>query len=146
MFFAAFLLCTSCFSSRDIEIKDFVVDNVSMQGSKIIVDFSAVVHNPNRAIVIQHAAGEFSRAQKSFAAMQLLQTITIPAKSKERCSGQIQLTLKDLFSALQMGADYKSWDMSSFLFTGNVRVKSGWLKKKYTYKEMPLSRMITNLQ
>ncbi|MCL1973250.1 MAG: hypothetical protein FWG54_00355, partial [Bacteroidetes bacterium] len=50
-------LLSSCFSYRDIVVKDFSLDDFSMQGSTILIDFSAMVNNPNRAFVIQGAAG-----------------------------------------------------------------------------------------
>jgi len=142
---AGLFLLSSCISFHDIDVKDINLDNVTMQGSKIVLDFSAMVHNPNRTIVIQSAEGDFSRAQQHFAAVQLLQPITIAAKSEQRCSGQMQLSLKNLFAALQMGADSSSWDLSSLLFTGDVQVKSGLIKKKYKYKEIPVTQLLNSL-
>jgi hypothetical protein len=144
--FAALFLLASCVSYRNIEVKDFEVNNVTMQGTKILIDFSATVQNPNRTIVVQQAEGEVGRGQQSFAAVQLLEAITIAAKSEQRCSGKLQLTLHDLLAALQIGADYRSWEMSSFLFTGDVQVKAGGLKKKYKYTNAPVSQIINSLQ
>jgi len=142
---AGLCVVTSCFSYRDIEVKDVAVDNFTMQGSKFLIDFSATVHNPNRAFVIQSAEGELSRNQKLFGAAQLLQSIVVPGKTEERCSGQIQLSIYDYMAALQVGTNFKSLDMSQFLFTGDVRIKTGCVKKKFKAKEMPLGQLIDNL-
>ena len=143
---AGLFLLSSCFSYRDIEVKDFTINNVSMQGTKILVDFSATVYNPNRVMVIQQAAGDFIRGGQAFAAAQLMQPITLMAKSEQRYSGALQFTLKSLMAALQLGADYKSWEMNSFLFTGDMYVKFGGVKKKFSFKEMPLNQLINNLR
>ena len=143
--FSGLFLLSSCFSYRDLEVKDFAVDNVSMQGTKIVVDFSAMVINPNRAFVIQSAEGKLNRGVQPFADVQLLQPIGVAAKSEQRCFGQMQLAFKDLFALLQMGADYTSWDMNSFLFTGDMKIKSGSVKKKFAYKEIPLKQLVNSL-
>jgi len=117
-----------------------------MQGSKIIVDFSAMVNNPNRAFVIHQAEGQLNRDQKPFSAAHLLQAIVVPGKSEQRCSGQIQLTILDLMGAFQMGADYRSWDMDPFLFTGDIQIRAAWIKKKFKYNDIPLSQLINKLQ
>ena len=141
MLCAAFFLFASCVSFRDIEVKDITFDNIEMQGSKIVVAISATIHNPNRAFVIQSAEGDINREQQRFAAMQLLQPITIASKSEMRYSGQLQLTISNILVLMQMGADYRSWDLSSFLFTGDMMVKSGSIKKRLQYKEIPLDRL-----
>ncbi|MCL2502549.1 MAG: hypothetical protein FWE30_00770 [Bacteroidales bacterium] len=142
---AGLFLLTSCFSYRDIEVKDFNIDNVSMQGTRIVADFSATVHNPNRGFVIQSAEGVFNRGQQPFATAQLLQALTVAGRSEQRCSGQLELTLQDLFAALQMGIDYRTWDISSFLFTGDMRIKSACIKKTFSYKDTPLTQIINSL-
>jgi len=145
LMFVGLSLFSSCASYRDIEVKDLTVDNIIMQGSKIIVDFSATVRNPNRAFVLQSAEGELSNGKQLFASAQMLRTISVPAKSEQRCSGQLELTILNLLSAFQMGLDYRSWDLSSFLFTGEMKVKSGSVKKKFEYKEVPVGQLINSL-
>jgi len=146
LLFAGLFLLTSCLSFRDIEVKDFTINNVSMQGTKIVADFSAMVNNPNRAFVIQSAGGDLSQGEEAFAHGQLLQPLTIPGKSEQLCSGQLQITIQDLFTALRMGADYRSWDVESFLFTGDVHVRAAWAKKRFSYKNMPISQLINSLR
>jgi len=139
---AAIILMASCAPYRDIEVKDFTVDNIVPQGSKIVVNFSATVNNPNRAFVIHSAEGDLNRGEQPFASAQLMQAIHVAAHSRERCSGQLQLAVKDLIAAFQMGFDAKSWDVDSFLFTGDFQVKSAWFKKKFKFKEVPVSRLV----
>ena len=146
MMCAGLFLLTSCISFRDIDVKDIAIDNLTMQGSKIVIDFSAMVHNPNRAFVIQSAEGDINRNQQHFAAAQLMQPIAIAAKCEQQYSGQIQLSLQSLLAMLQIGSDFTSLDMSSFLFTGNVQIKSACIKKKFTYREMPLNQLINSLK
>jgi len=144
MLLGGLFLLSACVSYQDIEVKDFSIDNFSMQGTKILVDISAVVFNPNRAFVIQEAGGELNRGQQPFATAQLLEAITIGAKSEQRYSGQLQLTVKDMMALFQMGTNAQSWD-NSLLFTGDMRIKSGMVKKKFSYKEMPLNQLLNSL-
>lgn len=143
---AGLFLFTSCFTFRDIEVKDFSIDNISMQGKTIVADFSATVHNPNRTFVIQSVTGDLSRQQAPFASAYLAKPLTILGKSEHSCSGQLVVSIQDLLAALQLGANYKSWDVSSFLFTGDVLVRAAWMKKRLTYKDMPLDQFINSLQ
>lgn len=146
LFFAGILLLDACAPFRHIEVKDFVVDNVMVQGQRILIDFSATVNNPNRSFVIHSAGGDIHLGERPFAVAQLLQAIAVPARAQERCSGQLQLTIKDLFAALQLGLDYKSWDWDAFLFSGGFQVKSAWMKKNFNYREVPLSQLMNTLQ
>jgi hypothetical protein len=139
----ALFLLASCAPYREIEVKDLTIDNISMQGSKIMMDFSALVSNPNRAFVLSSAQGELNIEERPFATAQLVKAIQVPAKTEQRCSGQLQLSIKDLVAALQLGFDAKGWDMSSFICTGDMQVRSAWMKKKLKYKEVPLSQIIT---
>ncbi|MCL2727369.1 MAG: hypothetical protein FWD56_03205 [Bacteroidales bacterium] len=143
---AGFFLLTSCLSFRDIEVKDFTINNVTMQGTKIVADFSAMVNNPNRTFVIQSAGGDLSQGEQAFAHGQLTQSLTIPGKTDQLCSGQLQITIQDLLTALRMGTDYRSWDVESFLFSGDVHVRATWFKKKFSYKKMPINQLINSLQ
>jgi len=136
----------SCAPYRDIEVKDITIDNYYMQGSKVTLDFSATVNNPNRAFMLSAAAGELNIGTQPFASAQLLQAIQVPAKSEQRCSGQLQITINDLVTALQMGFNAKSWDLSSMLFTGDLQVRSAWFKKKFRYNEVPLSQVVNNIR
>jgi hypothetical protein len=146
MLLAAVYLFTSCVSFRDIEVKDITFDQIDMQGSKIVVAISATIHNPNRSFVISSAEGDINREQQRFATMQLLQPITISSKSEQRYSGQLMLTFSNILVLMQMGADYTSWDMGSFLFSGDMVVKSGSIKKRLQYKEIPLDRLMNTLK
>ena len=146
LFFAGLFLLTSCFAYRDIEVSDFKVDNINMMGTKIVLDFSVTVTNPNRAFVITSSEGDLNLSQQPFAAGQLVQPISVAAKSEQRCSGQLQLTIKDLMAALQMGFESKSWDLSSFIFTGDLKIRSAWVKKTIRLHEVPLTQLIKDLR
>lgn len=146
LLFSAFFFFFSCAPYHDIEVKDWNIDKVSMQGSKIIVDFSAVVKNPNRAFVLHSASGDLHLGEKPFAEAQLIQPITIFGKSEERCSGGLKLNVTDLIAAFQMGIDYKTWDYGSFLFTGDFQIKSAWFKRKFKYNKVPLNQLINQIQ
>ena len=145
-FIAGLILMVSCAPYRDIEVTDFTVDNFVPQGAKVVINFSATVNNPNRAFVIHSAGGDLSLGQQPFAVAELMRAIPVPAHTQERCSGQLQLTIKDLMAAFQLGFDAKSWDLDSFLFTGDLLVKSAWVKKKFKYKEIPLNQLVNMLQ
>ena len=138
-------LLSSCSSYRDIEVKDFTIDDFSMQGSNILIDFSAMVNNPSRAFVIQGAAGDLNRGQQPFASAQLMDAISVVGKSEQRYSGQLQLTVKDLMALFRMGTDSNSWDLNSFLFTGDMRIKSAGIKKTFKYRDTPLNQLLNSL-
>jgi LEA14-like dessication related protein len=140
------ILLASCAPYRDIEVNDFTIDHVSMQGSRILINFSAMVNNPNRAFVLHSAGGDLNLGEKAFANAELLKSIIIPAKSNERCSGQLQLTIQDLMAALQMGLDAKSWDLNALIFNGDLQVRAAWLKKKFRYNNVPLAQLIHAFQ
>jgi len=146
LLFAGLSLFTSCISFKNIEVREMNIDNFAMQGSKILVDFSATVHNPNRAFLIQTAQGELNRGQHPFAVAELMQPIAVKGKSEQRYSGQLQLTVRDLLALFQMGTDSRSWNIDSFLFTGDLQVKSGCIKKKFTYSNVSLAQLINSLQ
>ena len=145
LIFVGVVFFVSCAPYRDIEVKDFSIDNIAMQGSRIVLDFSATVNNPNRSFVLDRAGGDLSIGEHPFAAAILMQAVRVAARSEERCAGQLQLTIKDLMAALQMGFDTKSWDLDSFLFSGDVQVKSAGMKKKFKYNNVPLNRLINSL-
>ena len=138
-------LLSSCSSYRDIEVKDFTIDDFSMQGSNILIDFSAMVHNPGRAFTLQRAEGEFNHGQHPFATAQLMDAISVVGKSERRYSGQMQLTVKDLMALFRMGADSNSWDLNAFLFTGDMRIKSAGIKKTFKYRDTPLNQLLNSL-
>ncbi|MDR2585997.1 MAG: LEA type 2 family protein [Prevotellaceae bacterium] len=142
----ALFALTSCFSFKDIELKDFSIDKVTPYGTKIIIDFSAEVDNPNRGFVIQSVAGDLNRNQKPFGAIQLMQAINVPGKTEERCSGQLQFNVSDIMSLFQMGGDINSLDLSSILFTGDVQVRAAWLKKKFKYNNISLDQIAKGLK
>ena len=146
VWFAGFFLLTSCISYHDIEVKNLKVDHVALQGAKVVVDFSATVNNPNRALVLTAAEGELSRGLQPFGSARLLQPITLAAKSEHPCSGQLEITLTDLLAALQIGTNFSSLDFNTFLFSGFINVRSSWVKKKFQYKDTPLTHLINSLQ
>ena len=141
-FGAALFLLVSCIPYRDIEVNDVTVDNIVMQGTKMILDFSANVHNPNRAFTLHSAEGDIHLGKQLFATAQLIQSISIPARSEDRFSGQLQLNIKDLIAALQLGFDAKSWELESFLFSGEMKVKSALMKKRFSYINVPLNHLV----
>ena len=144
--FAGLSLLASCISFRDIEVKNLNVDNVALQGTKVVIDFSATVSNPNRSFILTAAEGELFRALQPFGSARLLHPITLQAKSEQLYSGQLEITIKDLLAALQIGTNFSTLDFNTFLFSGQIDIRSAWIKKKFKYKEIPLTHLINSLQ
>ena len=145
MLLGGVFLLNSCFSYRDIEVKDFSIDDYSMQGFTILLNFSATVLNPNRAFAIQEAGGDINQGSQPFATAQLVEAIRIVGKSEQRYSGQLQLTIKDLMSIFRMGTNADSWELNSFFFTGDLCIKASGIKKTFKYKDIPLNQLLNNL-
>ena len=140
---ASVILFGSCANYKNINVGDVSIKDAKMVSmTKYEVELEVEVDNPTRsAFVVRDAEGLLLKSGEPFADVVVTEEVKIPARGVNKVGIKCDVSLRNALSALAIGLNYKSLDWDEFAVDAKAVVKSGAIKKKKEFRNVPLKKL-----
>lgn len=148
MIVALGLVLGGCANYRQIALEDVHPKKIRMAGiTKADIELDLFVNNPTRAVfTVEDISGMVYKEGVAFARISMSEPFKVHPGTPSKAEAVLRVEIADPVSALVMGLDFKSWDISHFTVDAQVKVKGKGMKRTFPIKGMPLKELVEELK